>query len=168
MAEMQELRPRLCRWCSREFFVCSSCDRGVRYCTTACSTLARRRSVQRARRKHRRSPEGRADHRDAERARRARRRVGDHRGRTLADDVHCLSADQRSGPTPAIRLERISDAPKWNVEPLTEDRNPEARRGGIIADAPASTDAPWNGRTVSCSRCGCRLLLPRTSIPPMP
>ena len=50
----------------------SSCDRGHAYCSSACRTAARRASVRAARQRHRRSPEGRLDHRDHQRAYRAR------------------------------------------------------------------------------------------------
>jgi len=67
-----ELRQRRCSCCGADFVICRSCDRGHRYCSRTCSMTARAESMRRARRKHRASREGRADHRDAERLRRAR------------------------------------------------------------------------------------------------
>ena len=67
-----ELRHRLCRRCGAEFWICRSCDRGHRYCSGTCSGQARAESLRRARRKHRHSDEGRADHRDEEQQRRKR------------------------------------------------------------------------------------------------
>jgi len=67
-----ELRHRLCRRCGLEFWICRSCDRGHRYCSRACSSQARAESLSRARKKHRNSDEGRADHRDHEQQRRER------------------------------------------------------------------------------------------------
>jgi len=66
------LRQKTCRRCSRLFAICASCDRGHAYCSSVCRTAARRRSVRAARRRHRASPEGRLDHRDHQRAYRAR------------------------------------------------------------------------------------------------
>ena len=66
---------RRCRRCSALFFVCAGCDRGHAYCADACRLAARQRQLSAAAKRHRRSPEGAADHRDAERSRRARRRL---------------------------------------------------------------------------------------------
>ena len=57
--------------------------------------LGRRASARRARRRHRRSPEGRADHRDAERARRERHRacVADQGSEKLTPAAH-LAGDE--------------------------------------------------------------------------
>ena len=84
------VRLATCPGCLELFSICSSCDRGHRYCGRRCSWRARRVSLRRARRRHRGSPEGRVDHRDAERRRRARRRaergscVGDHGSHDMA------------------------------------------------------------------------------------
>ena len=73
------LRQRTCRACSQPFVICAACDRGHAYCSAACREAGRRRSVRAARARHQRSPEGRLDHRDRQRAYRARRRrVTDH------------------------------------------------------------------------------------------
>ena len=61
------------------FLVCRSCDRGHRYCSEGCREVARRVQKRAARRRHQQSPEGRADHRDHQRAlRRRQRAVMDH------------------------------------------------------------------------------------------
>jgi hypothetical protein len=66
--------------------VCRVCDRGQEYCPGACRRESRRRIAAEARRRHRRTEEGRRDHRDYERAWRARkrRRVGDLGSEDLA------------------------------------------------------------------------------------
>ena len=74
----QPLRRRQCRECRLPFAVCASCDRGHAYCSRACRAAGRRRSVRAARARHQQSLEGRLDHRDRQRAYRARRRVTDH------------------------------------------------------------------------------------------
>ena len=74
----QPLRQRTCRQCSRLFAICAACDRGHAYCTSPCRTAGRRRCVRAANARHQRSLEGRLDHRDRQRAYRARRRVTDH------------------------------------------------------------------------------------------
>ena len=71
------LRQRVCRTCGTLFAICLSCDRGHAYCSAACRVEGRRTSARAARGRHQRSPEGRLDHRDHQRALRARRRVMD-------------------------------------------------------------------------------------------
>ena len=75
--EPDALRQRWCRGCLELFLVCRSCDRGQRYCSERCRAPARRAQRSAARLRHQRSPEGRADHRDHQRALRRRRRVMD-------------------------------------------------------------------------------------------
>lgn len=79
-----------CPGCLQIFAIHLRCDRGHVYCGKACAAAARRASIRRARQRLRRSAEGRQDHRDRQRARRARLRdsggpvhappprVGDH------------------------------------------------------------------------------------------
>lgn len=80
MAVQQErvLRQRICRGagggCGALFFICPPCDRGQRYCSSACRTQARIQQTRHANRLHQRSPEGRADHRERQAAYRCRRR----------------------------------------------------------------------------------------------
>ena len=110
-----------CPRCLRLFAICSHCDRGHLYCGPPCSQGARRDSLRRARRRHRRSPEGRLDHRDRERDRRRRRRfearVGDHPSATSRPAVKLSVALDPSGTsteeTPADRVEKVEifDAP---------------------------------------------------------
>lgn len=76
--EPESLRPRRCRGCGEFFLVCRSCDRGQQYCSEGCRDPARQVQMRAARLRHQQSPEGRADHRDHQRALRERRRVMDH------------------------------------------------------------------------------------------
>jgi hypothetical protein len=62
------------------FFLCSSCDRGQRYCSLECRRSARLRQHRAANRRYQQSLEGRLDHRDRQqryRERRCRARVTD-------------------------------------------------------------------------------------------
>jgi len=63
---------RACRLCRQLFFLCPACDRGHAYCSLPCRREGRARSVRAAGRRHQQSPEGRLDHRDRQRAYRAR------------------------------------------------------------------------------------------------
>ena len=71
------LRQRRCRArnCGALFWICRSCDRGHRYCSPPCRRLQRREQLREANRRHQQSPEGRADHRDRQRAYRRRLRA---------------------------------------------------------------------------------------------
>ena len=60
--------------CGTVFYLCGSCYRGQAYCGHPCRATAQRRQRRRANARHQRSPEGRLDHRDRQRAYRARRR----------------------------------------------------------------------------------------------
>ena len=54
------------------FWLCRHCDRGQRYCSLTCRAEARLRQRRQANQRHQRSPEGRLDHRDRQRAYRER------------------------------------------------------------------------------------------------
>ena len=69
------LRQRVCRWqqCNAIFWICRRCDRGQQYCSEHCRVKARRAQRRAANLRHRRTPEGRLDQRDRQRAYRRRR-----------------------------------------------------------------------------------------------
>ena len=73
---------RFCRRedCGKPFFICVPCDRGQCYCTEGCSRQARLQKSREYNRKHQKSPDGRRDHADRQRAhrqRQARKKVTD-------------------------------------------------------------------------------------------
>lgn len=70
----EPLRQRFCRaqGCGARFFLCRACDRGQCYCCLACRAQARTQQRRAARQRHQRSPAGRLDHRDRQRAYRRR------------------------------------------------------------------------------------------------
>ena len=127
-----------CPRCQRLFAICSHCDRGHVYCGLLCSQSARRDSLRRARRRHRRSPEGRLDHRDRERGRRRRRyleaRVGDHPSAT---------------PSPAVKLEAALDPTGISIEETPADRVDNVE----ILDAPRSRSVVSSSRGLRARRC---------------
>lgn len=63
---------RACLRCHTLFVVCRSCYRGQRYCSSRCGLLAWWEQRRAANRRHQQSREGRADHRDRQRAYRKR------------------------------------------------------------------------------------------------
>jgi len=87
--ESTEIYELTCRVCGAMFYVHRSCYRGHAYCSKPCRHTGRRRTACSSQRTYRHSEEGRLDHRDTERARRARRClpdagcVGDHGSQKL-------------------------------------------------------------------------------------
>ncbi len=87
--ESTEIYEITCRVCGAMFYVHRSCYRGHVYCSKTCRRTGRRRTACSSQRTYRRSEEGRLDHRDTERARRARccmpdaGCVGDHGSKKL-------------------------------------------------------------------------------------
>jgi hypothetical protein len=79
--------------CGGDFGIHRGCDRGQAYCGAICRTKGRQRTSRAARRRHRETAEGRADHRDWQRAYRRRRRVVDHGSQNLT-----TSANQPGDP----------------------------------------------------------------------
>lgn len=73
-------RQRFCRVrdCGARFFLCRACDRGQCYCSAPCRRRARTLQRRAARQRHQRSPSGRLDHRDRQRAYRRRLAVRRH------------------------------------------------------------------------------------------
>lgn len=86
-----------CGWgeCGAIFHVCRRCDRGQRYCSSACRVAARGRCLREARQRHQQSREGRQDHADRQRDYRARMRsVTEHGPRNLPTNSKvCARAD---------------------------------------------------------------------------
>ena len=92
------LHQKLCRaeGCGELFFLCSSCDRGQRYCSQRCREKARRQQRRAANQRHQQSREGRLDHRDRQRQYRQRQ------ARRPRNRPHCPAfsvTDQGSQPT---------------------------------------------------------------------
>jgi hypothetical protein len=67
----------LCNCCRRQVVLCSSCDRGQRYCGSDCALDARWRNQREARARYQATPRGRALHAERNRQYRIRRRVTD-------------------------------------------------------------------------------------------
>jgi len=116
VAEAAAGRLARCPRCQTIFGICRVCDRGHVYCGPACSGVARRDSLRRARLRHRHSPEGRLDHRDRERARRRRRRE------TLRVGDHPSAAAVLSFNLPAFSEEARPNAPISTPAPLRVGR----------------------------------------------
>jgi len=68
------LRQRVCRWheCRSIFWICRSCDRGHQYCSDQCRQKAVLEQRRAANLRHRKTPEGRLDQKDRQKAYRQR------------------------------------------------------------------------------------------------
>lgn len=88
VAEGNTLRMRRCcgQDCGSVFFVCVRCDRGQRYCSSACRQAARRRQTRAANARYQRSEAGKQAHRLRQRAYRKRscKRSVTYQGHTSA------------------------------------------------------------------------------------
>jgi hypothetical protein len=90
----------LCARCRRQVVICSSCDRGQRYCGGECAQAARQESLRAAGRRYQTSRRGR--HRHAERQRRYRRRPGKkvtHQGSPAPAEHDSLATKPHRRPT---------------------------------------------------------------------
>ena len=134
MASALAWRQEVCRGakCGAVFYICGSCYRGQAYCGDRCRAPAQRQQRRNANRRHQQSPEGRLDHRDHQRAYRARCRLrgvtdtpstGRPRSATIAPPVR----------HPAIRpvcvvCGRVWDAPRTPRPPSRTPRTRFTRR----------------------------------------
>ena len=89
--------------CGGMFYICGSCYRRQAYCGDGCRKRAQLQQHRNSNRKHQDSPEGRLDHRDRQRAYRARLRL-------RVTDVTSPGGD-RSGNIGATWTERVMSTP---------------------------------------------------------
>lgn len=128
-AEPDALRGRRCRGCGEFFLVCRPCDRGQQYCSEVCRWPARLAQKRAARLRHQQSPEGRADHRDHQRALRERRRlVMDHPSEGQAEVEMLAVAD------PAVSNEPEEEEAKGELVFFQSPTGPCCRFCGLRSD----------------------------------
>lgn len=157
------LRFAFCGLCRRLFFACRLCDRGQRYCGEACAGEARQRALRAARLRHQRSPEGRLDHRDRQRAYRARLRVMDTRSEMLAqsatvrgraDDL-APSEIPDSGPQETIDAQAFEDGPRSDAaDAVAAQERP--RRAEVEPIGSGGIGAQLRSEGARCRFCGTR------------
>ena len=117
---MEILRLRACQWCWQPFVLCRACDRGHVYCSLPCRHAGRARSLRAAGRRHQQSPEGRLDHRDHQRAYRARCRA---------------RVTHQTSPTPRSRT-------TWSILGMLIPENP-IRRKNVRRHSQCRTQSGW-------------------------
>ena len=139
----QPLRQKSCRHCNRLFAICAACDRGHAYCSPRCRAAGRRRSARAARARHPRSPEGRLDHRDQQRAYRdRRRRVMDQSSTAALRSTRLPVPDAAPVQPPvATRCVVCGRTSRWLV-PMREPRLAGTRRKDDHARAARRDPAP--------------------------
>jgi len=64
-----------CALCRQQVSICTRCDRGNRYCSPRCASVARRDSLRKAGQRYQRTPMGQLHHRARQQAYRRRSRV---------------------------------------------------------------------------------------------
>ena len=140
-------RQKSCRRCNRPFAICAACDRGHAYCSPGCRAAARQACLRAARRRHRASPEGRLDHRDHQRAYRAR--VRDHSSRhpspaaTLSADTLTEPSALLAGATRCMVYGRESTwllPPHWPIRRVSSETRYDHARATRRDSAPQQRD----------------------------
>jgi hypothetical protein len=163
------LRLRPCVLCHALFVICRSCDHGQRYCQGWCRFWAWREHRRQANRRHQRSPEGRADHRDRQRA--YRKRCAQRRWTVLTGTAGKSAVTESLSPSPreTVTPKSVTDTTSLT---LTSADMMAARNSGSATAAPLSCSAAKVGqrlrprqkpdgklefgwlRCIVCGRCG--------------
>jgi hypothetical protein len=94
-------RRYLCAGCRAAVLICSHCDRGQRYCSSACADQARRLTLRAASGRYQASPRGRMAHAQRQRRYRAKQQKVTHQGSPPVPAPVSLAAEPappRSGP----------------------------------------------------------------------
>lgn len=125
--ELVLLREHRCHasHCQKIFYLCRSCFRGQRYCSTECRAYARRLQHRVASARYQRSPDGRRSHRDWQNAYRQRRRarsspilVTDPSSISSATGASCGSDDaSRPVQLPTRRLPKARRPRSYRLPP---------------------------------------------------
>ena len=142
-SEQRLFYQRFCREpaCGEAFWICRSCDRGQRYCSDRCRLKARRRQRREANLRHQKSPEGRLDHRDRQRAYRLRRARA------------CVTDQSRNGVPPSVSIPGPESIP-WTMVAATGNRPEEELDGNTAAIACNWRSGPATVQCINCGRLG--------------
>jgi hypothetical protein len=134
------LRRRFCHGngCHAVFWICRHCDRGQRYCSRVCRTLARLQQRRSANRRHQRSLEGRLDHRDRQRR------------------YRCRWAQDRPRVTGQASISIVSPS---SLRCGLAEEMLRAPSGSMIAEVPSSCEkhSPSQACCIVCGRTGSRV-----------
>ena len=153
------LRLRPCVLCHALFVICRSCDRGQRYCNAWCRLSAWCEQRRQANRRHQKSPEGRADHCDRQRA--YRKRCAQRRwaalGGKAGESAVTLSGVVSSQAPPCSLLPSQSET--LASKSVTDKASPTHTTSDMMA---AGNSGPATAAPFSCSvaKAGQRLRPP--------
>ena len=139
-----------CPRCGQHFAICRSCYRRHVYCSDDCADAARLEGKREYRKNHRKSEEGRLDHRDREKERRRRRkaereaRVGDHTSHAPKPSVRMPSVSShvlhegveasREGRSTDGVVEQKREVQVGSVPPTARHRCAICGRAGYLVD----------------------------------
>ena len=157
-ARLAELAARLfvCARCRAQVVLCSSCDRGQRYCQQACARWARHAHQRAAAHRYQRSPQGRLKHAARQRCWRQRRR---EQGALGAMSVVRSVTHQGSrppggdAPLPACPHEPVDPHQACPHEPV----DPHQPRPAASEDAASATPPAPQPQALRCTRCASAL-----------
>jgi hypothetical protein len=123
---LESFRRALCARCRAVFYVCRQCDRGQIYCNFKCRRLAVIVQKRRARARHQSTPEGRLDHRDRQRAFRARQRERPEPSVTDggSGEIRVLVTSPLAAQAPAATTVATLVGPEVNVH-VTQQETPK-------------------------------------------
>jgi hypothetical protein len=116
--------------CSIPWAICRCCYRGHRYCSDACSELARLEKKRQYNRDHQKGP-GREDHRDRQRALRERRQAETESSENNVTDHSSIEPPSDGKLMGARRQETVlSEKPSASAPKSNHDGSPRCRRCG--------------------------------------
>jgi hypothetical protein len=119
----ETIRRFLCACCGAAAFICTTCDRGQRYCSVGCACSARRQAQRGSDRRYQSSWRGSLKH--AERARRYRQR---QRGVTEHSSVASPACDVRSTSATSDVPESAEEAATTLADGSTTDKIKHSQR----------------------------------------
>jgi len=142
---VETARLESCEVCGALFVVCEPCGFNWRYCEV-CGPPIREVSVRRARKKYRRSAEGRAQHRDEQQRRRDRQRGG------VGDQLV-----QAPGPGASVAVMKVAEPPSHREAPSSRRVGLARWRVVVRAELAEAAFRLRRARTVmACASCGRR------------
>ncbi len=153
------MRVICCQSCGLRFGLCSSCDRGQRYCSDQCSEQARRVSLKAAGAKYQSTERGRERHAERQRRYRARQRAAErvtHQGCSASGESSAIVERAREELC-AVGAGEIGQVAYVTTASNLVAEEPAGAQGALYASASDLLGAPGPVRCVRCGRTGALL-----------
>jgi hypothetical protein len=160
------LRVICCQSCGLWFGLCSSCDRGQRYCSDQCSEQARRISLKAAGAKYQRTERGRECHAERQRRYRARQRAAErvtHQGCSASEESSAI-VERARDELCAVGAGGIRQVAYATMADNLVAKEPAGVQGARYASASELLGAPGGIRCAGCGRTGVLLRDPRATL----